>query len=201
MPESPLFHLVLGQALQAKDDYAAALAQYQSAFAMYDANRGSDDESNRSFALHGMAQCYTSLDSISQAFAVYDQILSENDNDPVALNNYAYRLAIAGQQLGRAEKMSMKSLNSKPLNPTYLDTYAYVLLKEGKMAEALFVMERCMEQYGDEASAEVLDHYADILIGNGHKDKAIEVLKSALAKDPDNQDLKQKLSNVESVHE
>ena len=95
--------------------------------------------------------------------------------------------------------MSMKSLNIEPLNPTYLDTYAYILLKENKLTEAMFVMERCIEQFKESPSAEVLDHYGDILMGNGHADKALEAWRSALEKDPDNADIKKKIDAAEKL--
>lgn len=195
-PANPFYHLVHAQALQIKGSYAESLAEYQSAYATYDANRTDDDANNRVFALHGMAQCYTYLDSITQAFAVYDQILSENPSDAVALNNYAYRLAVMGKDLGRAEKMSQKSLNAEPLNPTYLDTYAYILFREGRAVESLFVMERCVDQYKDDINAEVLDHYGDILNANGQADKALEQWRKALEKEPENVTIKAKVDGA-----
>lgn len=196
-PENPFFHLIHGQALQIKMDYAASLSEYKAAFAAYDETRAKEDADNRSFALHGMAQCYTYMDSLTQAFAVYDQLLSENPNDAVALNNYAYHLALHGKDLSRAEKMSQKSLTPDPLNPTYLDTYAYILFREQKYTEALFVMERCVDQYKDDISGEVLDHYGDILNANGQPEKALEQWKRALEKDPDNKDIKAKIDGAQ----
>lgn len=183
-PENPFYHLIYGQALQMKDDYASSLREYQAAYATYDATRNEDEASNRTFALHGMAQCYTLLDSLTQGFAVYDQILSENPSDALALNNYAYNLAKEGRDLQKAEKMSQKSLQPDPLNATYLDTYAYILYREGRNTEALFVIERAVDQYKDDISAEVLDHYADILLANGQKDKALEQWRLALETEP-----------------
>lgn len=196
-PENPFYHLIYGQALQIKKDYAPSLEQYKIAFATYDADRQDSESSNRSFALHGMAQCYTYLDSLTQAFAVYDQILSETPNDAVALNNYAYHLALHGKDLSRAEKMSQKSLAPDPLNATYLDTYAYILFREGRATEALFVMERCVDQYKDDISGEVLDHYGDILNANGQTEKALEQWKRALTLDPDNKDIKAKIDGAQ----
>lgn len=195
-PVNPFYHLILGQALQMKDDYAGSLVEYQAAYASYDAARKADDANNRTFALHGMAQCYVNLDSVTQAFAVFEQILSENPSDPVALNNYAYRLAVLGRDLGRAEKMSQKSLNAEPLNPTYLDTYAYILFRLGRNTEALFVMERCVDQYKDDINAEVLDHYGDILNANGQPDKALEQWLKALEAEPGNATIKRKVDEA-----
>ncbi len=196
MPENPFFHLINGQALQVAQRYSESLAEYEKAYQAYDANRTQEDAQNRMFSLHGMAQCYTNLGRQSSAFGVYELILDENPNDATALNNFAYNLAKADGDLEKAEKMSMRSLKVEPLNATFLDTYAYILFKEKKYSEALFVMERCMDQGGHDVNAEELDHYADILLAVGRKDDAIKVWRQALEKEPDNTAIKKKLDEI-----
>ena len=163
---------------------------------MYDANRTQEDAQNRMFSLHGMAQCYTNLGRQSSAFGVYELILEENPNDATALNNFAYNLAKSGQELEKAEKMSMRSLKIEPLNATFLDTYAFILFKEERYQEALFVMERCVDQSGSNINSEELDHYGDILKALGKTDEAAKVWKQALEADPDNMTIKKKLDEI-----
>ncbi len=196
LPDNPFMHLIYGQALQVANRYTESLVEYEKAYKIYDANRTQDDAQNRMFSLHGMAQCYTNLGRQSSAFGVYELILDENPNDATALNNFAYNLAKSSEDLERAEKMSMRSLKIEPLNATFLDTYAFILFKEGRYTEALFVMERCIDQAGDDVNAEELDHYADILNALGKKDDAVKVLKQALDKDPDNMTIKKKLDET-----
>ena len=120
-----------------------------------------------------MPNCYFYTDSLDQAFAIYDQLLATDPDDALALNNYAYYLAINGRDLQKAEQMSSRSLKSQPTNTSFLDTYAYILYHNNSYREALFVMERCLDALKTEGippSAEVLDHYADILFLNGKKE-------------------------------
>lgn len=196
LPENPFFHLIYGQALQVANKYSESLVEYEKAYKMYDANRTQEDAQNRMFSLHGMAQCYTNLGRQSSAFGVYELILEENPNDATALNNFAYNLAKSGQELEKAEKMSMRSLKIEPLNATFLDTYAFILFKEERYQEALFVMERCVDQSGSNINSEELDHYGDILKALGKTDEAAKVWKQALEADPDNMTIKKKLDEI-----
>ncbi len=195
LPGEPFYALIYAQSLHTSDRYAEALQQYKAAFALYDNARSKETDSQRTISLHGMAQCYSQMDSIKQSFAVYDQLLSEDPNDAVALNNYAYKLACLNIDLDRAEKMSQRSLKVEPLNGTYLDTYAYILFRQGRATEALFVMERCADAAGKYASAEMLDHYGDILKANGRNSEAQEKYRKALELEPDNKTIQSKIEN------
>lgn len=209
VPSNPFFAIVLGQYQGLDGDNAGALASFNEAYAAYDnlpPNRRDEVKQFRIAALNGIASSYMSLDSVSKAFLVFDQILLESPTDALALNNYAYFLAKRGMRLTQAEQMSMKSLVNEPLNPTYLDTYAYVLLRQGKFNEALFVMERCMEnfsggQYGDGTGAEILEHYGDILFNLGRKEEALEQWRKASALAPENALIKRKIDEEKYIVE
>lgn len=209
VPSNPFFAIVLGQYQGLDGDHAAALASFSEAYAAYDnlpPARRDEVKQFRIAALNGMASCYMSLDSVSKAFMVFDQILQESPADGMALNNYAYFLAKRGMRLAKAEEMSMKSLVGEPLNATYLDTYAYVLLRQGKYNEALFVMERCLENFsngrdGDGKSADVLSHYGDILFNLGRKEEAMEQWRRASRLAPDDALLKRKIDEERYIVE
>lgn len=209
VPSNPFFSIVLGQYQSLDGDHAGGLMSFNEAYAAYDnlpPNRRDEVKQFRVAALNGIASCYMSLDSVSKAFLVFDQILQESPADALALNNYAYFLAKRGMRLQEAEQMSMRSLVNEPLNATYLDTYAYVLLRQGKFNEALFVMERCMENYsnsrdGSESSADIFEHYGDILFNLGRKDEAMEQWRKASALAPDNALIKRKIDEERYIVE
>ena len=90
----------------------------------------------------------------------------------------------------------MRSLKIEPLNATFLDTYAFILFKEERYQEALFVMERCVDQSGSNINLEELDHYGDILKALGKTDEAAKFWKQALEADPDNMTIKKKLDEI-----
>lgn len=209
VPSNPLFSIYLGQYYSADNQPALGLKAFGDAFSAYDnveSSRREDFKQYRLAALNGMALCYEKMDSLAQAFMVFDQILEDDPDDAMALNNYAYYLARTGKDLLRAEKMSMKSLNLEPLNPTFLDTYAYILFREQKYQEALFVMERCMENYnqgeddGDE-SGTIFEHYGDILSCLGRTEEALHQWRKALKREPDNDLIKKKIDEKKYIPE
>ncbi|MDE7350728.1 MAG: tetratricopeptide repeat protein [Muribaculaceae bacterium] len=125
----------------------------------------------------------------------YDVVLALNPDNTMALNNYAYYLAIGGGDLEKAEEMSRKAVGEQPENPTYLDTLAWILYLKGEYAEALELQEKAMETLSPDAesSGEYWDHLGDIQYMNGQKDKAVESWTKALELDEDNNSIAEKV--------
>ena len=67
--------------------------------------------------------------------------------------------------------MSKQTILSEPDNPTYLDTYAWILYNMGEYKEAKIHIKRAMI-YGGNEDATLLDHYAEILYALGEYDLA-----------------------------
>jgi len=106
------------------------------------------------------------------AFQAYEEALKYNPNNEVALNNYAYNLAIVDEkQLKRARKMSEKSLKIDPNNENYLDTYGYILYRLGLYKEAKAVFTKLLSINPRPGKTSLL-HYCDILEALGNKDAA-----------------------------
>ncbi len=207
LPNEPTIALQHGIYLSESKQWTEALASSSEAYAAFDSNDPNVRAKNRDrrlLALNVIASCYVELDSIPQAFMVYDQILAENPDDSQALNNYAYYLALRGQQLDKAERMSMRSLDLDALNTANLDTYAYILFREEKYQEAMFVMERCMEQIaqnGEECGSVNYDHYGDMLFKVGRVDEAIENWQKALNLNPGNKLIERKINEKTYIAE
>lgn len=125
-----------------------------------------------------LADCYYSLDSVEKAFAMFDQVLKMNPDDIVVLNNYAYYLSLRNERLDLAEKMSSKAVSMESENPTYLDTYAWVLYKRGNYSQARFYMKLALEKT-KEPSGVLYEHYGDILFKNDKPEEALEMWKKA----------------------
>ena len=58
--------------------------------------------------------------------------------------------------------MSKKTIAAEPDNPTYLDTFGWILHLQGKDLEAKAMFKHAM-LYGGKDSAVILDHYAEVL--------------------------------------
>lgn len=119
------------------------------------------------------------------AFAAYDSAVAYNSANIEVLNNFAYFLAETGRDLDKAERMSGITIAAQPKNPTFLDTYAWILYKQHKFSTARLYMEQAMMLGGDK-EVDCLGHYGDILYKDGDKAGAWEQWKKALqlSKDP-----------------
>ncbi|MGN1376298.1 MAG: tetratricopeptide repeat protein [Prevotella sp.] len=114
-----------------------------------------------------------------QAFSAYDSCLQWKDDNYSCLNNYAYYLSEKGLLLDKAEQMSFRTVQAEPDNPTYLDTYAWILFKRKRFKEAQAYIDMALEQDGLSDSV-IIEHAGDIYIMNGYTDKAVEFWEKAL---------------------
>ncbi len=113
-----------------------------------------------------------------KAFADYEKALIYNPGNALVLNNYAYYLAVEGRELDRALGMASRAVKIQENFATYLDTYAWVLYKQGDYAGAKKVMQQALPLDRD-GSAELLIHYGDILWALGDEFMASTYWKRA----------------------
>ena len=114
-----------------------------------------------------------------KAFAAYDSCLQWKDDNIGCLNNYAYYLSVKNIRLDDAEKMSLRTIKAEPDNPTYLDTYAWILFQQHRYEEAVTYIDRKLKNDADSSSV-MLEHAGDIYYKAGHQDKALEFWQKAL---------------------
>jgi len=119
-------------------------------------------------------------------------------NLPV-LNNYSYYLSLERKNLDKAEQMSGITIKAEPTNPTYLDTYGWILFEQGAYTMAKIYIEKAIEYGKDETSAEVLEHYGDVLAVTGEKEKAVEQWKKAKELGSDSKTLNKKIRRKEYI--
>lgn len=115
----------------------------------------------------------------SEAFAAYDSCLVWKDDNYGCLNNYAYFLSEKDIQLDKAERMSFRAIKAEPKNATYLDTYAWILFKQARYAEAKIYIDQTL-QCDSDSSAVLLEHAGDIYYHAGDKDRALAFWQQAL---------------------
>jgi tetratricopeptide (TPR) repeat protein len=127
------------------------------------------------------AEANYKLDRVEEAFKAFDEVISLDPENWLAMNNYAYYLSLRNENLEKAEQLGGKAVRANPENPTYLDTYAWVLFMRKDYTLAKFYMETAIKNGGDKNGV-IVEHYGDILFMLGEKDKAIEQWKNALEK-------------------
>lgn len=94
------------------------------------------------------ADLYCATKSYDNAIEYYEKTIKLSPNNPLTLNNFAYTLANRDSvgDLRRAERMSAKAVENEPDNPAYLDTYAWILYKQGSFTLAAFYMKKLLSQ-------------------------------------------------------
>lgn len=125
----------------------------------------------------------------------YEGALKIDSLNPLVNNNYAYSLSVRGERLTEAEEMSEIALSMEPKNVAYLDTYAWINFLIGKYDRSLEFIEKAIKQ-GD-ASAEVYEHYGEILMKLNRKDDAIKAYKNSLKLDPARESVIERLKIIE----
>ena len=137
---------------------------------------------------------------VAEAYAAYDSCLQWKDDNIMCLNNYAYYLSEQGEQLDKAETMSLKTVKADPKNATYLDTYAWILFMQARYAEARIYIDQALQNDTD-SNAVITEHAGDIYALNNDMDKALAFWQEALKKAPDNQVLIRKIRQKKYIKE
>jgi predicted Zn-dependent protease len=97
------------------------------------------------------------------------------------------------ENLDKAEKMSSSLIKNHPENPTFLDTYAWVLYTRGKYKEAKKIMERAIST--GRATATHFEHYGDILYKLGDVEDAVRQWEKARGLNANSETLNKKIAN------
>jgi tetratricopeptide (TPR) repeat protein len=135
-----------------------------------------DDKRMRNDVLSTLGDTYNSLKQYEKSDESYEKALELDPNNEHVLNNYSYFLSLRGEKLDKAKEMCKVLMTIAPENSTYLDTYAWVLYKNGDYKDALEYIEKAIK--GTESGV-VLEHYGDILFKLNRKDEALEAWKRA----------------------
>jgi tetratricopeptide (TPR) repeat protein len=144
--------------------------------------------------LNGMlGDCYNAMKEYSKSDQAYEEALVFNPNNDIVLNNYSYYLALRKENLEKAEKMAAQLVKNFPDNPSYLDTYAWVLYERGKYKDAKKTIEKAIQS--GQGTATHFEHYGDILFQLGDIDNAVRQWQKAKQKDGDNASLDKKITN------
>lgn len=134
---------------------------------------------------------YNALKNFHKADSVYEYILFKDADFESVLNNYSYNLAVRGEKLDKALEMSTHLVEINPSSPTFIDTHAWVLYKNGQLDEALKFMDDAIAK--DASNAVYYDHRGDIKFSLGKKDEALADWEKALELDPENSEIEEKV--------
>ena len=139
-----------------------------------------------------LAESYNELKIYDKSDYYFDNLLTLDPENPVILNNYSYYLSLRGEKLDSALRYIQKCIEMEGNSPTYLDTYAWVLYKQGNYDKAKTIISKAIELGGNDEPV-ILEHFGDILYRLGKKDKALEIWKEAQNKGKGTEYLEEKI--------
>ncbi len=175
-PDQPLPYLFSGIARFELKKFEEALKDFNHGLKLVAGN----DELLSEFYMY-LGDTYHSLKDTVESDKAYEKSLSIKNDNAYVLNNYAYYLSLRNQNLDKAETMSKKAVTLDPKNSSFQDTYGWVLYKLQRYADARTWVGKALEDK-DSVSAEVMEHYGDILYKLGDTNQALEYWQKAKAK-------------------
>ena len=199
-PNGTLVRNELGSAFNREKDVAKKDSLYQVYIKMFPEKQDEKSTLQDNFRLQ-LAAAYLDKGDMAN-FRKYESQVKNKGNLQGELNNVAYEWAKKGEHLEAAQMLSKESLdivteqmnNPDPVsfasaaqmkkNYAYTydmnaDTYAFILAKENKYAEAL-TYEQPVIDHSKSVDPDVYGNYINILIGNGMDAKAQDAAEAAI---------------------
>jgi tetratricopeptide (TPR) repeat protein len=143
--------------------------------------------------LSNLGLVYDDLKMNAETDVLYETAFKYHPDNILLLNNYAYHLSERGEKLKEALEMSKKTIDKEPNNPSYLDTYGWILFKLKDYKNAAIYVDKAIK-LGKNAT--LLDHMGDIYEGMGEVVKALKYWKEALEMEPGNETIKNKIEKL-----
>lgn len=172
-PNQALVYFFNGLAYQQTSDYLNAEKAYNRGVKM----AGDNIELKAQF-YSNLGDTYNDLKKYEESDANFDKALELNSRNAYVLNNYSYYLSLREVKLDKAAEMSKLSNEISPRNSSFLDTYAWIMYKDGKFKEAKEWQLKAIEAAAN-PSATLLEHLGDILFKLGETSTALEKWEEA----------------------
>ncbi|MDR1556256.1 MAG: tetratricopeptide repeat protein [Tannerellaceae bacterium] len=188
-PGAPEYYFYLGIGYYQEENYGKALEVYREGIRVVPP----ENKDLQSTFYGQIGDICHQAGQKEEAYEAYEKALELNEKNILVLNNYAYFLSLDEKDLKKAERMSAQCIKSEPDNATYLDTYAWIFFKQGNYTLAKFYIENALKK-DESKSAELLDHYGDILYMSGNKEEAVAQWKQAKERGKKSETLDRKIT-------
>lgn len=168
--------------LQARAQLLATMERYPEALENYDlvvAYRPDAEEVHL-----GRAEILLQMGRVDDAIAVYRKSARRWPDSATTLNALGYTLADRTDEYDEAERLISKALELNPDSAAIIDSWGWVLFRQGQNAEALIHLERAYERFRD---PEVASHIIEVLWALDRRDDAVTLLENAELLFPDNE--------------
>lgn len=175
-PRDAYLNFLAGMAYGSEKRYDKAVEQYRAALAK------SPDNMEILFSLAAASERSGDFDAAESLFL---GILARDSLNAQVLNYLGYMYADKGLKLDSAAAYILRALSRDPENGAYLDSYGWVLFRQGRIAEAEGYVDRALK--AGEKDAVIYEHMAEIQEALGRPAAALEFWRKALESDPENE--------------
>jgi tetratricopeptide (TPR) repeat protein len=192
-PNQAVLYYYMAFALHREKQNTAALANIKSAMAI-------DGDNKELQALITALQAEILIDEhkLGEADQAFEKAIQLDPRNYQIMNNYAYYLALKNGNLDKAVLLIDKAARAMPNDASIADTYALILFKGGRYAQAKTWIEKALEN--NEAENNVyLEHYGDILFLGGAQEMAVVQWKKARDAGNDSILLKRKINEKKYI--
>jgi len=121
-------------------------------------------------------------------------IIAKDPKHADALNALGYTLADQTHRYTEALGYIERALALKPDSPAILDSMGWVLYRLGRSEEAIGYLRKALDAGFD---GEIAAHLGEVLWVSGRKQEARKVWSDALARDPDDEDVRRTMQRLE----
>ncbi|MDH4110889.1 MAG: tetratricopeptide repeat protein [Gammaproteobacteria bacterium] len=166
--------------VQAQAQLLATAERYDEALEVYDRVRNyrPDEEG----VLLGRAELLLRMGRLDDAIAQYRQAVEQFPESATSLNALGYTLADRTTEYDEAQRLIKKALKLDPDSPAIIDSWGWVLYRQGKLEQALKELRRAYQDFPD---PEIAAHIVEVLWKLGRLDEALEVLEEAERENPE----------------
>ena len=171
--------------LQAQAQLLSSIERYPEALEYYDKVVAYRPDSQGAHL--GKAELLLLMGRLDDAIDLYRKTVKRWPDSAMALNALGYTLADRTDQYDEAAKLIHKALGLDPESAAIIDSWGWVLHRQGQHDEALIHLERAYERFRD---PEVASHIVEVLWALERHDDAETTLENAELLYPDNKILK-----------
>ncbi len=172
-PTQPAFYLYKGIAQIRKKNYKEAIEALNSGKELV-----VDNKLLLTQFYSDLGDAYYKDNQYQKSDEAYDKVLSLDANNIGVLNNYSYYLSLRKEKLEQAKEMAKRANELQPGQPSFQDTYGWVLYVNGDYDEAKIWLQKALNNGGN-GNGVILEHYGDVLFQLGEKDQAFDYWKKA----------------------
>lgn len=142
-----------------------------------------------------LGEAYFGAKNYTVGIENYEQALKIAPKSLLIKNNYAYRLALAKQQLNRALELINENLTQNDQSSHYNDTKGLILFQQGNYQDALSWFQKAAAISPNDKL--IVEHIGDAYLQLNEKEKALEYLQKAKVLGSTNKTLDKKIEKKE----